>query len=432
MTQPTDYYLGIVSERQEGSGPATVSTGHGDRGGASYGTYQLSSSAGTLHEYLTQSAYGHQFAGLVPATPEFDKRWRDLARDDPGFAKDQHAFIRTSHYDVQVRRLKDVGIDLTNRGPAVQEALFSTSVQFGNGTRKIFREGLAEAYGRDYKLSNLTDKDIVVAVQDFKLAHNNQLFRGSQANWPGLLRRARAEKAELIAMADGQPLHDRPQDVPCVSVALKQGSRGDEVTRLQRKLDELGYAVAVDGKFGPDTQAAVKSFQEAHGLEADGVVRSTTSVAVARAFEQVVGAGRPTERPLGLDHPSHPDHAFYRQTHALVCELDRQHGRTPDPLSSNLASALVVSARQAGMARIDRLALDDHGAVVWGMQSLPGTPLAEKCCRVDALQALNTPAEHSAARWPGAMQAYGQQQEILARAQVPAPSAHAVMAAHER
>src|SRR5687767_14964365 len=52
-----------------------------DRGGVSYGTYQLSSNAGTLREYLNQSRYGSEFQGLTPATPAFNTRWRDVARE---------------------------------------------------------------------------------------------------------------------------------------------------------------------------------------------------------------------------------------------------------------------------------------------------------------------------------------------------------------
>lgn len=435
MAEPMDYHLGMISERHESSGPGTISTGGGDRGGASYGTYQLSSNTGTLNEFLAQSAYRHQFAGLAPTTPEFDKKWRDLATDDPGFARDQRQFVQASHYDVQIRRLKDEGIDLTDRGAAVQEALFSTSVQFGNGTRKILRDGLAEAYGNDYKLSDLSDKDIVVAVQDFKLEHNNQLFRGSEGNWPGLLRRARIEKAELIALADANPLLDRHLGALRAPAVLKQGSHGADVAVLQRNLGELGYTLSQDGKFGPDTQAAVQSFQQAHGLAADGIAGSATSAALARASQELAceAADKVLGRPRCLDDPAHPDHVFYRQTHSLVCELDRRHGRAPDQFSSNLASALVVSGRQAGLERIDRLALDDKGAGVWGAQNLPGSNLTERFCQVDALQALNTPMEQSAARWTGAMQEYSRQQEaLMVRNQLPESPAPAALAARER
>ncbi|WP_330873180.1 hypothetical protein [Xanthomonas fragariae] len=60
----------MTSSRYEssGRGAGTISTGKNDHGGVSYGTYQLSTSQGTLQEYLDQSRYGPQFFGLEPLT----------------------------------------------------------------------------------------------------------------------------------------------------------------------------------------------------------------------------------------------------------------------------------------------------------------------------------------------------------------------------
>ena len=48
---------------------------------------------------------------------------------------------------------------------------------------------------------------------------------------------------------------------------IKQGSRGDEVKTLQKKLN-----ITPDGIFGKNTEAAVKAYQKAHGLTPDGIV----------------------------------------------------------------------------------------------------------------------------------------------------------------
>nr|WP_304528698.1 peptidoglycan-binding protein [Archangium sp. Cb G35] len=58
---------------------------------------------------------------------------------------------------------------------------------------------------------------------------------------------------------------------------LKQGHSGAPVTALQNRLNQLGFnAGAADGQFGPKTTAAVKAFQNAKGLVADGVVGPKT------------------------------------------------------------------------------------------------------------------------------------------------------------
>lgn len=57
------------------------------------------------------------------------------------------------------------------------------------------------------------------------------------------------------------------------TAVLKQGASGGEVKELQRRLKEWGYYKgAVDGIFGSGTRQAVKKFQAANGLTADGVV----------------------------------------------------------------------------------------------------------------------------------------------------------------
>lgn len=57
---------------------------------------------------------------------------------------------------------------------------------------------------------------------------------------------------------------------------LDEGSEGEEVRAMQRALKSLNYPLEVDGSFGPTTKAAVKLFQGANGLTADGVAGQAT------------------------------------------------------------------------------------------------------------------------------------------------------------
>lgn len=60
-------------------------------------------------------------------------------------------------------------------------------------------------------------------------------------------------------------------------VLLKVGVKGNEVKALQEKLNSLGFNCgAADGIFGPKTEAAVKAFQQAHGLTVDGIAGPQT------------------------------------------------------------------------------------------------------------------------------------------------------------
>lgn len=58
---------------------------------------------------------------------------------------------------------------------------------------------------------------------------------------------------------------------------LQMGSRGDDVRRLQARLNDVGdYGLAEDGIFGAMTRSAVVRFQRANGLDDDGIAGPIT------------------------------------------------------------------------------------------------------------------------------------------------------------
>ena len=57
---------------------------------------------------------------------------------------------------------------------------------------------------------------------------------------------------------------------------IKYGSTGDDVRRLQEKLNEYGYGLDTDGIFGVKTQSAVRDYQKNNGLSVDGIVGANT------------------------------------------------------------------------------------------------------------------------------------------------------------
>lgn len=62
------------------------------------------------------------------------------------------------------------------------------------------------------------------------------------------------------------------EDMPLI----KRGSKCEAVKKLQQILNAKGYKLSVDGDFGPATEAAVKAYQGANHLEADGEVGEKT------------------------------------------------------------------------------------------------------------------------------------------------------------
>ncbi len=60
-------------------------------------------------------------------------------------------------------------------------------------------------------------------------------------------------------------------------VTLKKGDKNEDVKKMQTRLIELNYlSSGADGDFGGKTEAAVKMFQQACGLEANGVAAPET------------------------------------------------------------------------------------------------------------------------------------------------------------
>lgn len=65
------------------------------------------------------------------------------------------------------------------------------------------------------------------------------------------------------------------------SAVSKNGSRGEEVKKIQTKLKNWGYyGGSIDGVYGWQTENAVKSFQRKNGLTVDGVAGTQTLTAM--------------------------------------------------------------------------------------------------------------------------------------------------------
>lgn len=67
---------------------------------------------------------------------------------------------------------------------------------------------------------------------------------------------------------------------------ISYGARGEDVKKLQKALNANGYKLSVDGKFGPQTQKAVKDYQKKNKLKVDGVVGKNTWSALAKSSKK--------------------------------------------------------------------------------------------------------------------------------------------------
>jgi murein DD-endopeptidase MepM/ murein hydrolase activator NlpD len=194
--------LGKLSAKFEtgGRGAGTVSGGVGDPGGVSYGSYQLASKLKRPEEFLAADGgkCKAEFAGARSGTAAFSATWKAIALREPAaFQAAQHAFIKRTHYDVQVALvLAATGIDLDARGDAVRDAAWSTAVQHGPTTDVIVKA----IHGG--KPDDRTLLNAIYAERGRKGA-NGKLVRFSKASpavQKGVAQRFRDELKDALAM----------------------------------------------------------------------------------------------------------------------------------------------------------------------------------------------------------------------------------------
>ncbi len=112
---------------------------------------------------------------------------------------------------------------------------------------------------------------------------------------------ASATAVAVTSVRGGQVCVEYAESAP--AAVLKQGSSGDTVKELQRRLKRWGYySGSVDGVFGAATKKAVVAFQKKNGLTADGVVGKATFAALGMnsAYSIIAGQSQGAESVGGF------------------------------------------------------------------------------------------------------------------------------------
>lgn len=197
--------IGSISERFEsgGRGPGTVSSGAGDPGGISYGTYQLASRTGTLGHFLEKE--GARWAAELaaagkPGSAGFSAVWKAIAlREREAFATAQHGFIARTHYAPALHKVRAAkAIDLDTRHDAVREAVWSVSVQHRRAADILMRAVDATRVGGGERGSGEAgadfDRRLVDAIYDARSVYVLRV-----ANAPGLKPEEAAQLRSIVA-----------------------------------------------------------------------------------------------------------------------------------------------------------------------------------------------------------------------------------------
>jgi peptidoglycan hydrolase-like protein with peptidoglycan-binding domain len=315
--------------------------------------------------------------------------------------------------------------------PELQLALADYDNQYGiDGIGRAARPNTMLAYLEGHEVTlpggtlqlqpdSLTRDDIGAFVASTAYATHNQRAANGRAQ--------RLEQG-LQNLGLASPVDpDHPSTVRQARTPTPAREARVDVTQLQTDLDRLGYRdsagrrLVADGHVGPATQSAVEAFQRSSGLQDDGVAGPQTLRALreqARAAD-AVPPGR-LSPSVSLADRAHPDHGLYTSTLALVHDLDRRQGRSPDQHSANLAASLVVSARQDGLSRIDQVELSTDASRVWGVERPPGVRdhFFDRHTNVQTMEAVGRDVQASSQQWPQAMQAFqDHQQQAQSQAQ---------------
>lgn len=185
---------------------------------------------------------------------------------------------------------------------------------------------------------------------------------------------------------------ERPTNAPTrkptatpTSSALRNGSEGAKVKAVQQRLKQLGYLTgSADGVFGDGTEAAVKAFQKANGLTADGVVGTGTlnklnsSSAKAKSTEsQAKATARPTPRSYT---PSEPENYRYLQLGSTGSDVKKLQNRLIELgyLSGSASGSFdqathdaVLAFQQRNGQWVDGVAGEDTQSALFGKDALP-------------------------------------------------------------
>lgn len=157
---------------------------------------------------------------------------------------------------------------------------------------------------------------------------------------------------------------------------LRRGSSGEAVTKLQNRLNELGYNCGTpDGAFGPATQNAVAKFQADNGLVADGIVGPSTFDALYgshRTLKMGSTGSAVTQLQDRLNELGYvmgtADGEFGTNTYNAVKDFQRNNGLIADGIVGPKTWAELFSTNANGPSTISTVILQigSRGAyVVW-------------------------------------------------------------------
>lgn len=160
----------------------------------------------------------------------------------------------------------------------------------------------------------------------------------------------RRAKEDVASAPSVPPTSEDRTDEP--KPTLRRGDKGQYVTLLQNRLNQLSFVLKVDGDFGPQTDSVVRAYQQVKGLKVDGIVGPKTWAALMGGGVNETPQPEPVKPPTDkittgqdADEGTEP---WYRRMFA-ACEIDAgkeaQVAKTVKTVEAGYARYLAVAKR---------------------------------------------------------------------------------------
>lgn len=194
--------IGVISRKYEsgGAGAGTIGNAAGDWGGKSYGLYQIASGTGTMKSFMSylkgaDKAMYNRLAQYSIGSGGFDGAWKSIANTDKAaFEKVQTNFIKSSHYDPVVSRVKsNLGININSRSSALQNAVLSIGVQHGSG-------GAYNLFKNAGVKNGMTDREIITRLYNERMKVDKYFSRSSSKIKAAVKNRFQRELKDVLAL----------------------------------------------------------------------------------------------------------------------------------------------------------------------------------------------------------------------------------------
>lgn len=186
--------------------------------------------------------------------------------------------------------MKQHGISIAHGSNSIWDRYLQKKGKLTNTT--VLPEGAAVFTGTDQKkphIGTYTGNGLVTEASGANAGVIQTKLHGGKWKYWGLYRNVTydfipGEQTTPIPQ-EPTPQSAKPAQPIETLPTLRKGAKGEYVTRMQQALKNAGFSLpkyGIDGCFGKETLAALKAFQKANGLKADGICGPKTWAAIAK------------------------------------------------------------------------------------------------------------------------------------------------------